>query len=144
MYAVGIKSSRGAWDHVVTSLTYQDAVAVTEASYLMPETWPFTAGIRVVGSEGSLEYIFRVAGNIEERASASNMLTLYTFQNGVSRPEVSEEDAFVAQLQYFTRCIAQKERPAVCPPQESYEVMRLMTLCRKSADRGQPVTIDER
>jgi predicted dehydrogenase len=139
VYAAGIESSNGRWDHVLTTLTYEEAVAMTEATCLMPDTWPFTAGIRVVGSQGSLEYLFSVEGNIEGRARALNRLTVYTSGNGVSEPQVAEEDAFVAQLAYFTRCIEHKEQPSLCHPEESYEVMRIMSACRESAKRGQPV-----
>ena len=67
VYTVGIQSPTGGWDHVHTTLNYPHAQASIEASSLMPEAWPFTTRILVFGTEGALEYTFRVGTNIQER-----------------------------------------------------------------------------
>jgi predicted dehydrogenase len=43
-------------DEVHSVLTYPDAKAEVVASYLMPETYPFAAGFRLVCEAGALEY----------------------------------------------------------------------------------------
>jgi UDP-N-acetylglucosamine 3-dehydrogenase len=143
VHTTGIRSATGSWDHVFTSLIYSEAVASIESSYLMPDSWPFTAGVRINGSLACLEYNFRVFGNIQERNQAHaecntlNALLLYSSDGSARMLDVTAEDGFVSQLRYFVSCIEQRERPAICPPEQSYQVMRVMDACRQSAESHQ-------
>jgi predicted dehydrogenase len=143
VYTVGIQSPAGSWDHVHTTLTYPHAQACVEASSMMPESWPFTAGILVLGTEGALEYTFRVGANIQEREEASHFFRLYKSDGTVSEPTVSTEDAFVAQLRYFVRCVAERQSPRLCAPEETCQVMQVMTASRQSAESSQVVIIGD-
>jgi hypothetical protein len=62
------------------------AQASLEASLMMPESWPFTTGIYVLGTEGALAYAFRVGANIQEREQASHFFRLYKNDGTVSEP----------------------------------------------------------
>lgn len=135
----GIRSATGSWDHAVTTLGYADATANIESTYLMPDSWPFSCGIRVVGATGCLEYTFRVAGNVEQREQATDKLVLYGADGAITELKVEPEDMYVAQLRYFTACVEKREAPAICPPEESHDVMRIMTACQQSVESGRPV-----
>jgi len=141
VYTVGIQSPSGSWDHVHTMLNYPHAQASLEASLLMPESWPFTSSIRVLGTEGALEYTFRVGANIQEREQASHFFRLYKRDGGVSEPAAAAEDMFVAQLRYFVRCVAERQPPCLCPPEETYQVMQVMNASRQSADSGRVIPL---
>ena len=141
VYTAGIRTPTGSWDHVHTTLNYPQAQACIEASYLMPESWPFTTGIQVVGTEGVLEYTFRVGANIKERDQASHFFRLYRSDGTVSEPTGPGDDMFAAQLRYFARCVADRQPPRLCPPEETCQVMQVMTASRQSADSGQVVTL---
>ena len=141
VYAVGIQSPQGAWDHVHTILNYPHAQASIEASSLLPESFPFSTGILVVGSKGALEYTFRVAANVQERESASHFFRFYKNDGTSSEPSVSTEDAYLAQFRYFIHCVAEGQPPTTCPPQESCQVMEVMSALRQSADSGRLVTL---
>jgi predicted dehydrogenase len=143
VYTVGIQSPAGSWDHVHTTLTYPHAQACVEASSLMPESWPFTASLLVLGTEGALEYTFRVGANIQERERASHFFRLYKRDGTVSEPAASIEDAFVAQLRYFVRCVAERQSPRLCPPEETCQVMQVMTASRQSAESSQVVIMGD-
>jgi predicted dehydrogenase len=143
VYTVGIQSSTGAWDHVHTILNYPHAQATIEASLMMPEAWPFSTGILVNGSEGALEYTFRVGTNVQDRDQAAHFFRLYKNDGTVSEPTASTEDAFVSQLSYFVRCVAERQPPRRCPPEETCQVMQVMTASRQSADSGQIITLGE-
>jgi len=145
VYTVGIQSPTGSWDHVHTILTYPHAQASIEASLMMPESWPFSTSILVTGAEGALEYTFRVGTNIQERDQASHFFRLYKSDGTVSEPTASTEDAFVAQLSYFVRCVTARQPPRLCPPEETCQVMQVMTASRQSADTGRIIALgDER
>jgi predicted dehydrogenase len=143
VYEVGLQSPTGAWDHVHTILNYPHAHATIEASLMMPEAWPFTTRILVYGSEGALEYAFRVGTNIQERDSAEHFFRLYKNDGTVSEPTSSAEDAFVAQLTYFVKCVTEHQQPSLCPPEETCQVMEVMSALRQSADSGRIVTLGE-
>ncbi len=141
VYTQGIQSANKSWDHVHTALAYAGAQATIEASYLMPESWPFSMGILVLGTAGALEYAFRVGANVRERDQASDLFRLYKPDGTASEPTVPAEDGFVTQLRYFVRCLAEGQPPRLCPPQESYDVMRVMTASRQSAETGRVIAL---
>ena len=141
VYTVGTRTSPGSWDHVHTTLNYPQAQATIEASSLMPSSWPFSTGIHVLGTAGALEYTFRVGANIQEREQASHFFRLYKSDGAVSEPSASTEDAFAAQLRYFAHCVAQRQPPHLCPPEETCQVMQVMTASRQSAESGRIVAL---
>jgi len=141
IYAAGIQSATGSWDQVCTTLLYPHAVATMEATYLMPDVWPFTCGIRVSGSRGCLEYSFRVVGNVEQREQANSSLLMYANDGTVTEPAVSKEDMYGVQLRYFVECAAHKQSPSLCPPEETLEVMRIMSACQQSLSTRIPVRL---
>ena len=143
VYTVGIQSPTGSWDHVHTTLTYPHSQASIEASLMMPESWPFSTSILATGTEGTLEYTFRVGANIQERDQASHFFRLYKSDGTVSEPTASTEDAFVAQLSYFVRCVAERQPPRLCPPEETCQVMQVMTASRQSADSGRIISLGD-
>ena len=141
VYAAGRQSQTGSWDQVTSLLRYPNSIATLEATYLMPTAWPFTCGIRVTGSHGCLEFSFRVGGNVEQREQADSSLRLYANDGTVSEPAVAQDDMYVAQLQYFGDCVARKQPPSLCPPEETFEVMKIMSACRQSLSMRVPVQL---
>lgn len=141
VYAAGLQSSTGSWDQVTTLLRYSNAVASMEATYLMPQSWPFSCGIRASGSSGCLEFSFRVAGNVEKRSQAESSLLLYAYDGTITEPTVASDDMYVAQLQYFVECVTHGHPPAQCPPEETLEVMKIMGACRQSLASHTPVPL---
>ena len=142
VYTVGTKAPTGGWDHVQTILTYPRAHASIEASCLMPESLPFTMGIRVVGELGALEYTFRVGGNIQEREQASHSFRFYKNDGTWSELKTPEEDVFAAQLHYFLSCVAEGKPSRRCPPEETCRVMQVMAASRESAETGLILELD--
>jgi predicted dehydrogenase len=110
----------------------------------MPESWPFSTGLRILGTAGALEYTFRVGANIQERDQASHFFRLYKSDGTVSEPAASGEDMFVAQLRYFVSCVAERQPPRLCPPEESCQVMQVMTASRQSAESGRVIALGPR
>jgi predicted dehydrogenase len=52
---------------------------------------------------------------------------------------------FVAQFRYFAHCVAERQPPRLCPPEETCQVMQVMTASRQSADSGRVIALrDER
>jgi predicted dehydrogenase len=142
VYTVGIESPAKSWDHVHTTLTYPGAQASIEASYLMPASWPFSTGIHILGSQGAIEYTFRVGTNLEARDQATHSFRLYKTDGTVTEPSVAAEDMFAAQLSYFVHRVADRQAPSLCPPEETCQVMQVMKASRQSADTGRVITLE--
>lgn len=107
----------------------------------MSEAWPFSTGIYILGTEAALEYTFRVGSNIQERDQATHFFRLYGKDGAATEPTSSSEDMFVAQLRYFVRCVAERQPPRLCPPEETCQVMQVMTASRRSADSGNVIAL---
>jgi predicted dehydrogenase len=141
VYTVGIQSPTKGWDHVHTTLTYPGVQASVEASYLMPKAWPFSTGIHIMGTEGAIEYTFRVSTTLGARDQATHCFRLYKNDGTVTEPTASPEDMFTAQLSYFVHRIAERRPPNLCLPEETCQVMQVMTASRQSADSGRIITL---
>jgi predicted dehydrogenase len=137
----GIRSEAGSWDHVWTTLVYGERVVHVEASYLMPASWPFSSGIRLQGPQGCIEYTFGVHGNIEERAEGQHRFVLYGAEGTPTTLDVPSGDAFVNELRYFLDCVRYRQRPVLCPAEESLQVMRVMDASRRSAENSEAVRL---
>ena len=141
----GIRSDSGALDSVHTTLHFASSMATIDASFMFPATWPFSAGMRVVGNHGALEYAFRAAANIAGRDAASQSLNFFPSGSEPRSISVPVEDAYQNQLNYFLERVARHEPPARCPPRESLAVLRCIEACRQSAaEGGQPVCFESR
>jgi predicted dehydrogenase len=136
-----LKSDSGARDHINTVLTFaDDQIATIESSYLMPSSWPFSCGLRVVGSEAAFEYRFVSQDDIAGRDESAESAFIFPNRGARSTFDVQHQDMFVAQLQHFIDCIRDPGKEMISPPEQSYEVMKLMDASGLSAATGKPVS----
>jgi predicted dehydrogenase len=134
--------SHGAREHINTILTFaDDQIATIEASYLMPSSWPFSCGLRLVGADSAFEYRFVSQDDIAGRAQSTESAFVFPNHGPQTALAVPHEDMFVAQLQHFIDCIHDPAEKMVSPPEQSYEVMKLMDASYSSAVCGQPVSL---
>ena len=143
MQSFAIRSAGSAKDHVLTVLTFaDDQIATIESSYMMPDSWPFSCGLRLSGSDAAAEYRFASANDIAGRAESTESAYFYPGRGGVSELKISPCDMFVAQLRHFVSCVRNGKENLICPPQQSYEVMRLLDASRMSTASGTPVSLE--
>ena len=141
VYAVGVKSVTECWDHVVTSLQYGDKKAVVEASYLMPKDSPFVVGFRLLGTDGCMEYRFRVGGGINEREAAERDLTLHRPGKPAKHLPYSDEDAYVAEIEYFIGCVRQAKGPEIATLEGARNVLQITLAAKESLETGRVVDL---
>jgi len=139
VYAVGLQGEMGAWDYVQTSLTFDKARAVVEASFLMPKGFPFQMAVRVMGSKATAEYRFRVLGQVGERSQAETELRLYRPDEPAQSLPSAEKDAYVAELEYFVQCLNERRQPRVATLRQARDTLRIALAARRSAETGQAV-----
>ena len=138
VYAVGWQSRTGCYNHVVSTLTFNNGIsAVVEGAWEMSENYPFTMSFRIVGQTKTAEYTMSAGFNLEDIASSRR--ELYIFENGNEPRRVdidAEEDAYQSELEYFAGCLESKEPPTIITPEQSREVIRIMLAIRESIETG--------
>ena len=56
-----------------------------------------------------------------------------------ARQNIEVEDAFEAELKYFTDCVQQGKEPEFCPPGQSAQAVALARLIRESRENNDTV-----
>jgi predicted dehydrogenase len=137
-YALGYKAPSGCYNHVSSSLVFKNGVkAVAEGAFQMSEGYPFTMTMRVVGTEGSLEFVLSAGFNLEDLGGASTRLV--HFANG-KKPEivkVAQGDGYFNEIEYFVGCVEDGKAPSMMAPEESREVLDIAFAIRRSMESGE-------
>jgi predicted dehydrogenase len=123
--AVGhIDLSRGI-DWIEARLGYSDAAPVIVAGgWHHPKSYPFRMEFTVLCDGGTLEF-----------RSGDGPLRLYDASGGSETVSGEEQDPFVEELSYFAECVRLRRQPALCPPEESAQAVKLARLLIESRDR---------
>jgi predicted dehydrogenase len=113
--AVGYEDLPNGIDSITGILHYNGGPAVTiTGGWHHKKAYPF-----------SMEYTVSLQGGTMEFSSLSGKTTLYD-ETGEARPvALSDKDGFEAELQYFVDSCRAGTTPALCPPQESADAVRL-------------------
>lgn len=139
VFAVGTQNKQGAWDHVMTTLTFKnEAQAFVEASHRMPDAFPFTMELRVQSGQQALDFRLAAGENIEQ--VSGSQLTFYEGEK-MSVPLLEEGDAFFNELAYFVDCLETGEPNEMIPLHDVLYVMTLMEAIEKSLVTGRKVEV---
>lgn len=143
VYAVGNQNKYGAWDHVMTTLTFTNkSKAVVEASQRMPNGFPFTMSLRAQASQGTLDFQIAAGENIENIEESSNQLLYYS--NGHSSAvEYEKNNAFQNELSYFVNCIDKNEENTVIPLEDVLYTLQVLKAIECSLETGKKVHLHE-
>ncbi len=90
-----------------------------------PKAYPFSMEFTIVADGGTLEF-----------SSAGQPLTLYSAGGDADPVPGSDADPFESELSYFIECASTGRQPALCPPEESAQAVRLAQYMLKSRDRN--------
>lgn len=142
VYAIGKKFENGAWDHVVSNLTFKNGTkASVESCYRMPHGYPFSASFRAIGDEAGLEYKLSAGFNLEDLGSSSSSLMYFKKGQEPLRLSPDQKDPFQEELQYFIDCVVKDRQPEVVKPEESREVQRIILAIRQSLETGEIIKL---
>jgi len=73
---------------------------------------------------------------VVEYSSAGRPATLYRANGEPEAPPVAGRDFYQAEIEYFLECCRTGSPPALCPPEESAQAVRLTLLMLESRRRG--------
>ncbi|MEI6156928.1 MAG: Gfo/Idh/MocA family oxidoreductase [Atribacterota bacterium] len=141
VFARGVQSTTGAWDHVVTSVRYVDgAISHVEGGWMMKGEFPFTMGYRIMGTAGILEWEFRAGVNIEQRGAASPVIL---YRDGKPREEFNAQgdDAYYLELKYFYECIESHRPIELATADHGITAVRVAAAARESLEKRMVVRI---
>lgn len=131
IFCDGLKSEKGAWNHVFTTLSYSEGKGFAVASWLMPRTFPFTSELRVVYEDGTLVLNTR----------AENPLTLFKKNKSMEHPKLPKKNGYLAEIEYFVHCVLEDVKPRIITPQDARLALEAATVASKSAEKGIPLTL---
>ncbi|RFB17994.1 gfo/Idh/MocA family oxidoreductase [Bacillus sp. HNG] len=141
VYAVGNKNKYGAWDHVMTTLTFTNkSKAYVEASQRMPKGYPFTMSLRAQAIQGTLEFNLIAGENIENIEEATNQLIYYNHEERLALP-IEKKDAFQNELSYFVNCVAKDQENLIVPLHDVLYTLKLLNAIEVSLETGKQVSI---
>lgn len=114
-----------------------DAIAVIETIWCLPESAPFAidARMEIVGTEGAI-YIDNSGGQytvLKKEGLSFPQATYWPKVHGSQRGYLKEE------FDYFTRCIVEGKQPTIITPQESRAVVHAIRMAEKSAEENRIV-----
>ena len=140
--ASGVQDKYGAWSHVMTLISYQKTQVLIEASYSMPRDFPFTAGIRVMGEKGLVEYHFRAAGASFEQGQPVSYLLVHTdgMPNQKLKPKAG--DGYENEIAYFVECIEKDSPPEIVTAEDARLAVQVAMACRQSIETGENVRVE--
>lgn len=141
VYAVGQKNDVGCWNHVASSLTFENGVQATAEGIIeMPKGFPFTMELNVVGDEKSVSYRMRAGANLEDVASAIRETWLY----GGDEPEklaIEPYDAYQSELEDFIGHIDAGTPITSITPEDVRHVLQVIHAIRTSLESGEVVKL---
>ncbi|MFF2445608.1 Gfo/Idh/MocA family protein [Neobacillus sp. NPDC058068] len=141
IYAVGTKNKYGAWDHVMTNLSFKNkSKAFVEASQRMPLGYTFTFNFRAQAGTGTVDFTISAGKNIENIHDSTHQFMYYANQKK-SSIEIEKEDAFQNELAYFVNCLETNQENQVIPLDDVLYTLKLLKAIQQSLETRKEVRL---
>ncbi len=133
VHAQGCQRTSGAVDRVHALWRYvPDQVVHLECFWDMPPAFGFNMGFTAVFETGALVWDM----------NSGKPLTLYTPDGDPETPELSGDEAYFAEIEYFIGCIERGEEPRITTPAESRDAVAIALAEKHSTQSGELVHIE--
>ena len=116
--------------------------ASVEASCMLPQDYPFTAGLKLVCERGVVEYHFRAGGASFEQGKPVSYLLLHEDGNPSQPIPFEPGDGYANELAYFMECVQKDTPPSLVTPQDARLAVQTALACRQSLEQGTTVQFD--
>lgn len=138
VYSSGKKNDVGCWNHVASILNFENGVsAVAEGIIEMPEGFPFTMELNIVGDKKSYAYHMNAGDNLEDVGSARRTAYLYGVGGAPDKLAVEPYDAYTAELKDFISHIDEGTSISVITPDDVRHVLKVILSIRQSLETGE-------
>ena len=132
----------GGWDQVQVLIDYDGASALVDGGMMMPESYPFSSSLQVLGERGALEYHFRAGGRSVEMGTGVNDLTHYGEEGAPIRVPVEQRDPYAAEVAYFVECVITGRPADRATPADSRAALRVALAARAALEHGETVVVE--
>ena len=137
VFAAGEKVRGGVYHDLETLLVYPKGVAASAKTCMtMPKGYPFTMMLRVRGTKGTVELIFRAGGNLETRGGAQSELMFYPEKGRPVRPKVKAGDGYKEEVAYFVECVKGGRQPEIATGADARLALKVALTAVESAKTG--------
>ncbi len=135
------RGPHGAPQHVVAVTQHEGGVGSAEGGLMLPASYPFTSGIRVLGDDGILEYPFAAGpavggGNIGGVDQEANRLRLHPAEGDASHVDVTSADPWHRQAAYLLDCLEAGRSPERGTGEQGIAALRVSLAANRSIESG--------
>ena len=121
--AAGWRNAHGTWAHATSWLTCAGGrVAVAEASYDVPRSFPFTYTLRVVGSGGAAVFSFE---GPDYATPTHRTLAIHRHDAPPEPVEDLSADPYLAQMATFLECVRAGRQPEQGRPEDARSALSI-------------------
>lgn len=131
VFCKGIASQEGMEQHAVAVLEYDTGLVTIEGTTSMPDTFPFSTSLRVIGETGAIDlnWYWSSKGPV-------NDVRLYPETGEATKLEIADYDPYFAECKYMVECIGSKAKAELLDLESIYDSMQLIFLARESLRQG--------
>lgn len=141
-FAEGRKGPAGGWDHVLALSDHGGVKCLSEGSVMMPEGFPFTMSLYVLGDAGRVEFSFRAGGaGVETGTESGTSLLLFSPGEDAEALSAPAGDAYEREVAYFSSYVQGGRTPERGTAAQGRESVRLALAARASLDDGRPISL---
>jgi predicted dehydrogenase len=109
--------------------------AVVDGGMMMPDSYPFTSELHLLGSAGAAEYRFRAGAAEVDSGVGRNDLWLYPGRGNATELSVSAADPYEAEVGYFVDCIRTGRAAERATPAAGLDALRVALAASRSLNQ---------
>jgi len=141
VFARAVPANGAGPGQIFAFVQYEGAEAAAEGSMMMPRSYPFSAGIRVLCQQGVIEHGFRAgpaAGGGNIGGSFTRFLRTHPAVGGPETIPVEDADPWAAEIAYFADCVEQDRHPARGTGEQARDALLVSLAVNRSLATGRP------
>jgi predicted dehydrogenase len=124
--ATGVEDLPKGIDVITAQLHYPSVPSVVvTGGWHHPSAYPFSMEYTASFQQGTIEF-----------STAGRPVTLYSNTGEASLMQKPDQDGFQAEIEYFIACARENRQPALCPPSQSADAVRVTKLIVEARRRG--------
>jgi UDP-N-acetylglucosamine 3-dehydrogenase len=134
IYSRGLRGPTGSWDHVLSLLDYGTCQAHVEASWMMPDGFPFAYGFSILYENSAIVFD-------PSREEAQRLRLFLPSKDPMPLP-FEKGNAYATQAAYFIDCICNDIRPQRGSAQQGRAAVATSLAARHSLETDEIVYFD--
>ncbi|MDP2844011.1 MAG: Gfo/Idh/MocA family oxidoreductase [Acetobacterium sp.] len=127
----GLENPTGGWNQVSMALEYSRATVSVDGCGIMPASFPFSTGLRVVGEKGAIDLNWHWGGH-----TPVSEVKYYPAKGEVQVLSIPDQDPYEAECRYFVDCLSGKADPVMLDIKNACESLNVAVMGKLSLEQG--------